>query len=78
MTSTQADFVVDARGLEPPEPMVLTLEALDRLAIGQSLRVLLPREPYPLYRTLQVNGFVWQTHIVNDGTVEVLIRHSPT
>lgn len=76
MSSVLADFVIDARGLEPPEPMVLTLDALGQLAVGQSLLVLLPREPYPLYRTLQINGFVWETRFADDGTVEVLIRHS--
>ncbi|HOL64392.1 MAG TPA: DUF2249 domain-containing protein [Accumulibacter sp.] len=76
MSSARADFVVDARGLEPPEPMVQTLEALGGLAVGQSLMVLLPREPYPLYRTLQINGFVWDTRFADDGTVEVLIKHS--
>jgi tRNA 2-thiouridine synthesizing protein A len=71
-----ADIVIDARGLEPPEPMVRTMEALDRLADQQKLLVLLPREPYPLYRALEVNGFSWQAERRSDGTVEVLIRAS--
>jgi len=37
--------------------------------------VLLPREPYPLYRALEINGFSWQTAYRPDGTVEVLIQH---
>lgn len=75
MSGADADIFIDARGLEPPEPMVLTLEALDRLAAGQTLLVLLPREPYPLYRTLQINGFIWETRFRDDGAVEVLIKH---
>jgi tRNA 2-thiouridine synthesizing protein A len=70
-----AQIVLDARGLEPPEPMVRTMEALDQLAVGKKLLVLLPREPYPLYRALTVNGFSWQTTLRPDGTVEVLIQH---
>ncbi len=70
-----AEIVLDARGLEPPEPMVRTMEALDQLAVGKKLLVLLPREPYPLYRALTVNGFSWQTTLRPDGTVEVLIQH---
>ncbi|WP_313951469.1 DUF2249 domain-containing protein [Accumulibacter sp.] len=75
MTQDKADIVLDARGLEPPEPMVLTMEALDRLGQSEKLLVLLPREPYPLYRALELNGFSWQTEFQSDGTVEVLIRH---
>ena len=70
-----AEIVLDARGLEPPEPMVRTMEALDQLAVGKKLLFLLPREPYPLYRALTVNGFSWQTTLRPDGTVEVLIQH---
>ncbi|MEF8698033.1 MAG: DUF2249 domain-containing protein [Candidatus Accumulibacter sp. UW26] len=69
------DFVLDARGLEPPEPMLRTMAALDQIGPAQTLLVLLPREPYPLYRALEINGFSWQTRYRPDGTVEVLIRH---
>ncbi|MBK7955661.1 MAG: DUF2249 domain-containing protein [Candidatus Accumulibacter sp.] len=75
MKQPAADIVIDARGLEPPEPMVRTMEALDRLADQQKLLVLLPREPYPLYRALEVNGFSWQAERRSDGTVAVLIEH---
>lgn len=75
MTGKTADVVIDVRGLEPPEPLVRTLAALDGLDPAESLLVLLPREPYPLYRALEVNGFSWQTTIKPNGTVEVLIRH---
>ena len=63
-----ADIVIDARGLEPPEPMVRTMAALDQLGDAQKLLVLLPREPYPLYRALEINGFSWQTECRPDGT----------
>ena len=72
-----ADIVLDARGLEPPEPMVRTMEALGRLGPQEKLLVLLPREPYPLYRALELNQFSWQTERRPDGTVEVLIQHPP-
>jgi hypothetical protein len=44
-------------------------------ATSEKLLVLLPREPYPLYRALELNGFTWQTKCQADGTVEVLIQH---
>lgn len=75
MMGRQANVVMDLCGLEPPEPLVRALAALDRLGPEESLLVFLPHEPYPLYRALEVNGFSWQTTIKPDGTVEVLIRH---
>ena len=75
MTRQAADILVDARGLEPPEPMVRTMAALDQLGETERLLVLLPREPFPLYRALELNGFCWQTVCRPDGTVEVLIQH---
>lgn len=78
MMTGNADIVLDARGLEPPEPLVLTMQALERLAPTEKLQVLLPREPYPLYRALALNGFSWQTAYRSDGTVEVLIGHETT
>ena len=77
MTPSNADIVIDGRGLEPPEPLVRTLEALDQIGPAETLLVLLPHEPYPLYRALQLNGFSWQTTRRPDGPVEVLIQHQP-
>lgn len=67
------DRIVDARWLEPPEPMELALEALDHLAPGQRLRLLIHRTPYLLYPILQEWGFSHQTRSTDDGTFEVMI-----
>jgi uncharacterized protein (DUF2249 family) len=75
MTRENADIVLDVCGLEPPEPLVRAMEVLDQLGPAEKLLVLLPREPYPLYRALELNGFCWQTVCRPDGTVEVLIQH---
>lgn len=65
--------VIDGRTLEPPEPFVLTMEALDTLPPGQPVLLLLGREPHPLYRALELNGHTWKTTLADDGTVEILI-----
>lgn len=64
---------VDGRGLMPPEPLELTLEALDTLPDGEELLVLLYCEPHPLYSVLKENGYAYKTTIRDDGTVEVRI-----
>lgn len=77
MKQTPADRVIDARQMEPPEPFVQTMEALDTLQSGQKVLLLLGREPFPLYRALELNGFAWQTTHLPDGSVEVLMWHKP-
>lgn len=76
MKHPKSDRVIDARGLEPPEPFVLTMDALDRLPKGEKLLLLLYREPYPLYKALANNGFCHEVEQVPDGTVEILIWHA--
>ena len=72
-TKIQADRVIDARELEPPEPFVQTMAALDTLAPGQKLRLILPREPYPLYRALELNGVAWRSELNASGCFEIVM-----
>lgn len=67
------DIIVDACGLEPPEPFVLTMEGLDALPPGGRLLLLLPREPRPLYKVLAENGYRWQSTSTPQGIFEILI-----
>ncbi len=67
---------LDVRGLPPPEPFEQIMQALQTLANGASLRVLIHREPYPLYDVLQNNGFTWQTSALADGNFSILIGHA--
>lgn len=68
-----AEQVLDVRYLEPPEPMERLVEALDDLPRGDRLRMLIHREPYPVYRMLELNGYRFSTTTLDDGTFEVLI-----
>jgi uncharacterized protein (DUF2249 family) len=72
MSQSQANRIVDGRGLEPPEPFVLTMDALNASSHGEKVLLLLPREPYPLYQALDANGFSHQTRRAPDGTFEIL------
>ncbi|MBY0556799.1 MAG: DUF2249 domain-containing protein [Burkholderiaceae bacterium] len=67
------DAVLDVRGMEPPEPMVKVLEALDLLAPGGRLQVLIDRQPVPLYQVLQRNGYSHLTSPGDAGGYQVLI-----
>lgn len=67
-------IVLDVRGLEPPEPMVHVLKALDRLAPGQRLEVRHSRRPTLLYPQLEDRGFVHETDEPESGLVRIVIR----
>ncbi len=67
---------VDARGLEPPEPLVKILEAVASLPSGSQLRALTDRRPMHLYAQLQERGLTGETEQQKDGTFVTLIRHS--
>ncbi len=68
--------VIDGRDLVPPEPLELTLAALDELGAGEELLLLLYCEPHPLYNILRNNGYRWGDHVRSDGTHEIRIRRA--
>ena len=65
--------IVDARWLEPPEPMELTLAAIDGLEPEEHLRLLIHRTPHMLFPILKEWGFKYRIHTLDDGTNEILI-----
>ena len=60
---------VDLRGLDPPEPLLRILSALDSDAAGP-LVFWLSREPYPLYPMLAASG--WRHTLKRDDAAFVL------
>jgi TusA-related sulfurtransferase len=77
MNQTVPGKVIDGRGLEPPEPFVRTMAALNASAAGERVLLILSREPYPLYQALDAQGFSHQTRHAPDGTVEILSWRNP-
>lgn len=67
---------LDVQNLPPPEPLERVLEALAGLAPGQRLRLLIDREPHPLYDILDARGFVYRTDFI-ETCYQVMIRHRP-
>jgi uncharacterized protein (DUF2249 family) len=65
--------ILDARWLEPPEPMELTLAAIEELAPGERLLLLIHRTPHMLFPVLKEWGFDFRTHTLDDGTHEIFI-----
>lgn len=65
---------LDNRELEPPEPMVKTLEGVESLQPGQTIAALLPREPVFLFEELEARGHSWRGQIEPEGHFRVVIR----
>ena len=66
--------MVGSSRLQPPEPMERTLEALDGLAEGDDVLLLLYCQPHPLFNILRNNGYVWTEEVLPEGTREIRIR----
>ena len=69
---TQEHFL-DVRDLDPPEPLMRALDAAQALLPGDYLRMLHRREPFPLYRLLEQDGFHHLTRRSTDSPFELLI-----
>ena len=69
-------IVLDVRGMEPPEPMVRTLAALETLPTGKTLLQINERLPLFLLPKLEELGFQHQVRQQNDGLVRVFIRRT--
>lgn len=65
---------VDARGLEPPEPLVRILEAVATLPQGAALRARTDRCPMHLHAQLEERGFIGETDEQSDGSFITNIR----
>ncbi|HEX9048757.1 MAG TPA: DUF2249 domain-containing protein [Verrucomicrobiae bacterium] len=65
---------VDARGLEPPQPLVKILEALATLPEGAELHAHTDRKPMHLLAELEERGFAYETKEQDDGSHITQIR----
>ena len=74
-TSTQI-LELDARRLEPPQPLVVILEAAETLPRGTELRAHTARRPMHLFTQLDERGFIHQSEEQSDGSFITHIRRA--
>lgn len=75
--SMETSFIeLDARGFEPPQPLMKTLEAITTLADGATLRLHTRWRPALLYAELEKRGFTGQSQQQSDGSYLTYIRRS--
>jgi uncharacterized protein (DUF2249 family) len=71
------EIELDVRYLDPPEPMERAIDALDRLGPDDTLRMLIHREPHPLFQMLRESGYTYKVEQQPDYTYVILIRLRP-
>lgn len=64
---------LDVRGLEPPEPLVRVMEALDTLPAGERLLLKIDCRPLPLYRILERDGYAYEERPGSDSLFAITI-----
>ncbi|WML47743.1 DUF2249 domain-containing protein [Neobacillus sp. PS3-34] len=66
-------MILDNRGLEPPQPMMRTLEALEKMDSNGILTIFNDRRPMFLYEQLDELGFQHRTEPQHDGSFKIEI-----
>ena len=69
--------IVDARGLQSPEPFERVVEALSELALDDQVKLIINQEPRPLYRFLERNRYAYKAESFADGRFEIIIWELP-
>ncbi|MBE0540460.1 MAG: DUF2249 domain-containing protein [Verrucomicrobia bacterium] len=72
--SSPAVLKLDARGLEPPQPMVKILEGVETLPVHAELHAHTDRRPMHLYAQLEERGFTARSEEQSDGTFITYIQ----
>ena len=65
---------IDVRGLTCPEPFELIVAALHKLVPGAILKVLIHREPFPLYDMMRKSGYTWKTKKLEYNSFKIEIN----
>lgn len=68
--------ILDVRGMEPPQPLIATLEALEELPPNGTLLQINVRVPRFLLPQLKERGWRWDIREQEDGPVRVFIRRA--
>lgn len=66
-------MILDNRGLEPPQPMMRTLAAIENLGEKEVLTIINDRRPMFLYEQLEELGLNHRTEPQNDGSFKIEI-----
>ncbi|QHS24410.1 DUF2249 domain-containing protein [Virgibacillus sp. MSP4-1] len=60
-------MTLDNRGLQPPQPMMRTLDKLEELEQGEQLSIINDRRPMFLFQELDEHGIRYECEPYEDG-----------
>ncbi|MCW9013999.1 MAG: DUF2249 domain-containing protein [Gammaproteobacteria bacterium] len=69
------EIVLDVHELQPPAPMEMALDALDKMTEGEYLKMIHRMQPFPLYNILFENGFKYEAR-EGDAGFDIYIWHA--
>jgi uncharacterized protein (DUF2249 family) len=67
------EVTLDVRGMEPPQPLELVLEAIGDFKAGDRLKLVIDCHPTPLFRILDRNGYGYRTEAGKESVHEITI-----
>lgn len=60
------EITLDVFELQPPLPMDMALDAMEKLESGQYIKMIHRMEPHPLYNILFDNGYKYKVKTINN------------
>ena len=61
-----SEIILDVFELNPPLPMDMALDAMEKLEKGQYIKMIHRMEPHPLYNILFDEGYKYRVNMIDD------------
>lgn len=61
----------------PPKPLVAIVELIERIDTGNTVRVIMARDPVNLYPELVERGWSWTKELAEDGSLRLILTREP-
>lgn len=70
--NTDNAIILNTCEMQPPKPMELVMEAMEKLTTGQYIKMIHRMEPHPLYNILLDNGYRYKVD-TSSGLFDIYI-----
>jgi len=70
------EILLEVHELQPPLPMELALDALDKLQPGEYIKMVHRMQPFPLFKILDENGFRYRITASDTSAFDIYIWYA--
>jgi uncharacterized protein (DUF2249 family) len=70
------EILLEVHDLQPPQPMELALDALDKLQLGEYIKMVHRMQPFPLFKILDENSFRYRVTDSDTSAFDIYIWHA--